>query len=109
MTKNERMMQRLRVELGLKLPVDTTIERTYAGRNLKAGGAFSWYLRSEERPGVTGIGSPSTVTDLLRAKKLCIDASWGDSCIESDDPAGDKGLTCPNPYSTPSLHQMTAR
>lgn len=72
-TKNERLIERLRL-MGLVIPVDAEIERTYAGREQKAAGAFVWII--EVNPGVGMVNHIITsqwpVTDLLKEKKLSI-------------------------------------
>jgi hypothetical protein len=43
MTPSERLLARLRDELGLDLPEDTVIRRTYAGYWQRSRGAWSWF------------------------------------------------------------------
>jgi len=63
MTKFQRLQKRLEKMYG-QAPTD--FERTYAGRNLRARGAFVWTAKL----GIKTIGSCWTVTELLKAKHL---------------------------------------
>ena len=44
----------------------TDFSRTYAGRNMKKAGAFTW----EAKIGITTIGSCYPVTELLKAQNI---------------------------------------
>ena len=74
--KSERLLDRLRDELGLDIPTDATIERTYAGHWQKLAGAFVWTVVKE--PAYPVIGSGYTVTKLLKRKLLHVTNYWGD-------------------------------
>jgi hypothetical protein len=74
----DRLKKRILDEFGYGI-VD--IQRTYAGRNLKAAGAFTWFgwveingERTHKR-----IGSSWPASELIKKKyRLVIDDSWGD-------------------------------
>lgn len=68
MTKSQRLIERLSKELDTTFPEGTEVRRTYAGRNQRACGAWSWFLYCEKEL-ISSIGSSYTVTELLKAKK----------------------------------------
>jgi len=82
MTGSEKLINRLRDELDISLSDDAVIKRTYAGRNLKAAGAFVWQIYDPKHP-VREIGSQYTVTELLKFKKLDVCFVWNDWAIVS--------------------------
>ena len=63
MTKFQRLAMRIKESFGYVL---NDFKRTYAGKNMKAGGAFVW----EAKLGVYTVGSCWTVTELLKAKEI---------------------------------------
>ena len=63
MTKFERLANRLEKMFGVK---PTNFQRTYAGINMKRGGAFTW----EAKLGMLTIGSCYSVTVLLKSKNI---------------------------------------
>lgn len=79
---SEKLQRRMRQELSLEMPADSAIRRTYAGRHQRAAGAFIWTLETEDRrSGFFGwhvVGSQYTVRELMRARKIEIDKSFGD-------------------------------
>lgn len=64
-TSTARLITRLR-NLGLSIPAEAQIERTYASRAYRASGAWSWYILV----GSGQIGSQAPVTALLREPRL---------------------------------------
>lgn len=72
MTPSERLLDRLRNELGLKIPKTAYIRRTYASAGQRAGGAWSWILDDYDplSPYALRLGSQWPVTELLRARRL---------------------------------------
>ena len=75
--KAKRLLRRIGSELGRDLPEDAYIQRTYAGRNQKAEGAFAWFVESPSQMVWPPVGSGWTVTGLLKADKLSIVDSFG--------------------------------
>ncbi len=73
-TKAQRVLYRLRDELGLDIPQDAKVVRTYVGRWQKGGGAFLWYVFN----GKSIIGSQYTMTNLLKYKQWEIDSAMYD-------------------------------
>lgn len=79
MKPSERLLIRLKDELGLNIPPGSIIRRTYAGHWLRSGGAFSWMVEGPDgRSIIPEIGSSFRVKDLLKAPALTIEDSWGD-------------------------------
>jgi hypothetical protein len=76
MTASERLLARLRA-MGVDLPEDATICRTYAGRHQRAAGAWTWYAWSATRGNLGGIGSHSTVNELVRAPVISATRAYG--------------------------------
>ena len=72
MKKSQCLIQRLRDELNFKLPADTIAKRTRSGWHQKAAGAWIWFLSSESRFIFPEIGSPFTITELIKSQKLCV-------------------------------------
>ena len=70
MTPSEKLMRRLRSELGMQVPIGTKIRRTYAGRNMLAAGAWRWFLWGENFTG--HFGGPDTVSVTLKARRLVL-------------------------------------
>lgn len=69
MRPSERLIERLRTDLGISIPEDATIERTYAGRHQLASGGWSWALVGN----CMRVGSADRVSECLRADNLTID------------------------------------
>ena len=80
-TKNSlRLSKKIYNELGLK--VFPIIFRTYAGRNLKRGGAFVWMMYLEDG---REVGSISKVSDFFKKDvELYVDTNWNDIEIGVD-------------------------
>ena len=80
-TKNSlRLSKKIYNELGLK--VFPIIFRTYAGRNLKSGGAFVWMMYLEDG---REVGSISKVSDFFKKDvELYVDTNWNDIEIGVD-------------------------
>ena len=62
------LVERLRTECGIEVPVGSTLHRTHAGRVQRQAGAWSWFLLSPE--GAEVCGSPHPVQALLKAPAL---------------------------------------
>jgi len=85
MTTFDKLKKRIKQEFGYGI---TDIQRTYAGRNLKSAGAFTWFgwvvingERTHKR-----IGSSWPASELIKAEyRLVIDDSWGDLDIIPED------------------------
>jgi hypothetical protein len=85
----DKMIARMKDELGLVFADGEVIERTRASIPQIAYGAWSWSIYNEKTMEV--VGSPHAVKDLLRARVLCmkkmhydhieIDASESDQAI----------------------------
>jgi len=75
--KARRLFRRLREELGIDVPEDAFIRRTYAGRNQKSAGAFVWFLESRSNVIWPPMGSSWPVTDLLKCSKLIVEGEGG--------------------------------
>ncbi len=63
MTPSEHMLAALR-ERGLDVPAGSVIRRTYAGRNQRAEGSWTWFVLTPA--GAGDIGSQWTLAELLR-------------------------------------------
>lgn len=63
---SERLLVRLRA-MGLPIPQDAWIERTYAGYWQRQGGAWSWSVHPQT---TYAVGSQYPVAELLRAERL---------------------------------------
>lgn len=72
MKPSQKLIQRLKTELGIDIPDDVVIKTLRTGRHQKAAGAWSWCLWSTEHTNVTNIGSTYTVADLIKAPKIVI-------------------------------------
>lgn len=73
-TNSIKLSQKIFEETGYK--VFPVVYRTYAGRNLLMGGAFSWTMFLRNR---NTVGSCYTVKDCLhKENKLFVDKSWKD-------------------------------
>lgn len=66
MTVFQRLAKRIYKDLGVDLDT-TSFRRTYAGKWLKAGGAFSWTCRLKEN-GLVEVGSCWSASELLRSR-----------------------------------------
>ncbi len=76
------LRKRLTNELGFKLPNEIEIQRTYAGRNQRDGGAFLWHLKPhQDFYGLMNIGSIWPVRGILKAEKIVLAGDWGDKEI----------------------------
>jgi hypothetical protein len=67
---SQKLINRIKKELGLDLPEDTEIRRTRAGSWQKSGGALSWFLYAKSDAQISNYGSTETVGELLKAKEL---------------------------------------
>ena len=70
MSKREKMLAKIR-ELGIEVPGDAKIARTYAGSNQRSCGAWSWMTFSSLRP-TFSCGSQRPITDVLAAPKIAV-------------------------------------
>ena len=69
MTPSERLLKRIR-EMGVDVPDGARIQRTYAGRTMRSGGAWSWFVVGPDGRALD-IGSQHPVKVLLAEKRLC--------------------------------------
>jgi hypothetical protein len=75
-TKSQRLMQRIRDELGIALTPNARIDRTHAGHWQRSSGAWTWFVFDPEcYEAHIGLGGFRTVTELLSAKSLDIEIS----------------------------------
>lgn len=72
---SERLVARLRA-MGLPVPADARIERTYAGVWQRRDGAWSWIVWP---PGSYGVGSQFPVTELLRYERWIAVKQYGNT------------------------------
>lgn len=73
MRPSEILLARLRTELKLEISRNNYIRRTYAGREQKSIGAWTWYLTGPEEDGYRdNLGSQYPVTELIHYAKLTI-------------------------------------
>lgn len=72
-TPSERLLDRLKV-MGVPVEDDATIQRTYAGYWMRREGAWVWHTGPFGDRHLMA-GSVHTVTDLVRAPRLCADLS----------------------------------
>ena len=86
MTVFDRLRKRLMAEFGYDVD---DIQRTYAGRNQRAAGAFVWFgwpVENGKRCTHKRIGSSWPASELVKKKyRLVIDDSWGDIEIVPED------------------------
>lgn len=110
-TPSERLLDRLRA-LGLAIPEDAHIARTYAGVNMLSQGAWRW--RIDPASGAdyrtipaNGVGSHTTVTTLLRGPITAAYSSGvygsGEWCV---DPAHPHDLRAYQSYSLITLTEL---
>lgn len=79
-TPSERLLIRLR-DMGLEIPDDARLRRTYAGYWQRAAGAWSWCL--EDADGIElGIGSQYPVTSLRG--RIIVLRLWNDRDLHVD-------------------------
>lgn len=73
MKPSEVLLARLRTELKLTIGQANYIRRTYAGREQKSIGAWTWYLTGPETDGYRGrLGSQYPVTELIHYARLTV-------------------------------------
>lgn len=79
MTPNKKLLERLRKENGLKIHIDTKIERTYYHKNGQLdAGCWRWFIVTplnipQGFLSTDCLGSQWRVTDLLKSEKLIAD------------------------------------
>ena len=81
-----RIRERMLVDHGIDLPVDTEIRRTHAGRAMKSAGAWSWSLWSPSSPRDANYGSHYPATELLKCRNWEIELDNYTSPDKSIDP-----------------------
>lgn len=75
------MLTRMR-EIGMSLPPDVAIYRTYAGSAQRSCGAWSWHAQSSSNPAFSA-GSQWPITALLAAPNLLKDTNkYGQTSID---------------------------
>lgn len=74
MTSSQRLLARLRSELGLDIPESARIRRTNAGRVQRSEGAWTWFVEydGDTYRGRPDIGSHYPVTTLLGFRRLVV-------------------------------------
>ena len=85
---SEILLDRLRTELKLAIGRNNYIKRTYAGREQKSIGAWTWFLTGPEDDGYRGnLGSQYPVTELVHYAKLTLyqDRVHDTHILPSDD------------------------
>lgn len=89
LTPSQKMLALLREKFKLQIPWDAKVDRVRAGYWQRAGGAFSWMIMAE---GFGGIGSQTSITDLLRCPNLEVNESHGDRTVYCGCSGGCVGL-----------------
>lgn len=84
-TKAERLLKRLRDELGLPIMEGGKLVRLRHGHWQRSAGAWSWNLERAKGDYGSCVGSPCPMTELLKATKLTIYTGMGDAEIWPDD------------------------
>jgi hypothetical protein len=78
----DRLLKRLRDELGIELPEQAEIRRTHAGRVQRSQGAWSWFVHiplEAYKGGQPQVGSHWQIRQLMAARRLEVSkAPWGD-------------------------------
>jgi hypothetical protein len=74
MKPSEKLIQRIKTELGIDIPDGTIVKTLHTGRHQKAAGAWSWSLYNSlfTQSDMSRYGSSYTVAQCLKAKKLAI-------------------------------------
>lgn len=84
MKKSITLIMRLNNENGMKIPLDAKLRPTRLRRSSIEDFKWSWIidLATMKNPCLLPVGSPYTVTELLKHKRLTVSECWGGLWVE---------------------------
>ena len=81
MNNTKKFFKRLEEELDIKIPTDTYMVVTHAGRHQKSAGAWTSYVQSETDP-IFQLGLTEPISSLLKCPKLALyNGRFGDEIM----------------------------